>query len=342
MVLAHVYENSRGNYSSGWLLAGNAARMMQLLHLHTFDETYRTHLPRNLSPLLQPEALRRLAWSTFYIDAMLGNGPFGIRCLTEDLFTIQLPSREVFFLGDEQVTTEGLHEGDDGGNGPNSTSVAGGGAVGLSGWLVRTAAARRRVIDLTNEFKDTTKTIDRLETEVVAMTADLDSVIRGLPRRLQYSDDNLVLSRDCLPAFLLLHVMRHDCFLNIARLHLCMATKRPGGLDTPTSDKHRMDRITHAVPLSRIIAEGLRRGISLDPQIGVVAYVALESESACASSVNLSAVLLLEPPRLAPRDPTIDPKSPVYTEAMVPLLTILRLMGHAERTKSRLVSPLPE
>lgn len=263
--------------------------MMQLLHLHTFDETYRNQLPRNVSPLLQPEALRRLAWSTFYIDATLGNGPFAIRCLTEDLLTIQLPSREVFFLGDEQVTTERLHEGDDGGNGKGllpGTGVPGGGAVGLSGWLLRTAAVRRRVIDLTNEFKDTTKSIGQLETEVAAMTADLDGVIRGLPKRLQYSDDNLVLSRDCLPAFILLHVVRHDCFLSIARLHLCMATKLPGGLDTPTSDKHRLDRINHAVPLSRIIEDGLRRGISFDPQIGVVAYVALESESTCALSLT--------------------------------------------------------
>ena len=79
---------------------------MQFHSLHVFDEAYpsRSRLtPRN--PLLKRESLRRLAWSVFYLDAMVDAGRHGVHMLSDEGYHIQLPCDESDFIYDRDVIT---------------------------------------------------------------------------------------------------------------------------------------------------------------------------------------------------------------------------------------------
>ena len=81
---------------------------MQFLSLHTFDETYPQPHAIRLNPLLKPEALRRLAWSVFYLDTMADAGRHGIHTVTETGYHLQLPADEASFMRGVDVVTSTL------------------------------------------------------------------------------------------------------------------------------------------------------------------------------------------------------------------------------------------
>ncbi|KAI1459665.1 hypothetical protein F4805DRAFT_455463 [Annulohypoxylon moriforme] len=320
LLLAQQYDLNRGNFTSAWLLGASCTRMMQMMSLQTFDRTYPANLASNLqlSPLLTREALRRVAWSTFYIDTIVDGGRYGFHTVDEKAFRLQLPCEQATFLSDEMVVTEPLFY--------NPTNLANANTdnikrapLDMSAYLLRTAAARRRALHFAFRASHREQTVEQLSAELVALEADIEEVITALPKRFHFNTDNMFLYRDRLITFILLHVLRHNVFIVVGRAALQVYQRDADKAELVS--QVRRDRISHALPIASIISKGLKADVSFDSQISVQAYVALE-------------ILLFEPRRLVEVDPLIDPKSPKLMEAIPPLLTVIRdIAGRSEFVK---------
>ena len=248
-----------------------------MMSLQTFDRTYPAEFASNLrlSPLLSCEALRRVAWCTFYCDSIVDGGRYGFHIVDEKAYRVQLPCDLTSFLADEAVVTEPLFC-----NTANTTYTNAENPerapLDMSAYLIRAAAARRRALHFAFRASHREQTVDQLSAELVALEADIEEVIAALPRRFHFTKDNMFLHRDRLITFILLHVLRHNLFVILGRASLQIYQ-----LDSSKADlipQIRQNRISHALPTAGLLSEGLKAGISFDPQIGVYAYVALESK----------------------------------------------------------------
>ncbi|OAA76214.1 Transcription factor [Akanthomyces lecanii RCEF 1005] len=318
LLLAQHYDLNRGNFTSAWLLGAECTRMMQMMSLQNFDRTYPANLSANarLSPLLTSEALRRVAWSTFYIDTIVDGGRYGFHIVDENAYRLQLPCDETRFLSNETVVGESslnkISQPLD-----TASDTAEGAHLGMSAFLLRTAAARRRALHFAFRASHMEKSVDELSVELTTLEADVKDVIASLPTRFHFNSDNMFLHRDQLTTFILLHIIRHNLFIIIGRAALQIY--QPDAAKEELIPPVRQNRISHALPIAGLISEGLKANIAFDPQIGVQAYVALEN--------GMTLVLLFEPRRLAELDPSIDPQSAALMEAIPHLLTVVRSLA---------------
>lgn len=255
---------------------------MQMMSLQTFDRTYAAKFSQNvrLSPLLSREALRRVAWATFYVDTIVDGGRYGFHTVDEKAFRLQLPCEQSSFLGNEIVITDWLFNDE-----PAKPSVTCTGSEGqnierapldMSAYLIRIAAARRRALHFAFRASHKEQTVEVLLNELTILRADIEEVIAGLPRRFHFNMDNVILQRDRLTTFILLHVMRHNLFIIHGRAALQVYQRQSD--KAQLMPQVRRNRISHALPIARLISEGIKANISFDPQVGVQAYVALEGK----------------------------------------------------------------
>ena len=246
------------------------------MSLQTFDRTYPADPAHNLqlSPLLSYEALRRVAWSTFYADTIVDGGRYGFHIVDEKSYRLQLPCDEASFLSNETVITEPLIDDSSAGASMNAENNPRS-ALDVSAYLLRAAAARRRALHFAFRASHREQTAEQLSIELGALEADMEQVINALPRRFYFNSDNMFLHRDRLITFLLLHILRHNLFIVVGRAALQVYQRNAAKADL--IPQIRRNRISHALPIAGLVAEGLKAGISFDPQIGVHAYVALES-----------------------------------------------------------------
>ncbi|KAH8891221.1 hypothetical protein GQ53DRAFT_823853 [Thozetella sp. PMI_491] len=283
------------------------------MSLQTFDRTYPANTTSNvrLSPLLSCEALRRVAWSTFYIDTIVDGGRYGFHTVDEKAYRLQLPCDQASFLSNETVITEPLFY--DPADSASSNADKGERApLDMSGYLLRTAAARRRALHFAFRASHGEQTVEELSAELATLETDMEKVIAALPKRFNFNTDNKLLHRDRLSTFILLHIIRHNLFIVLGRAALQVYQRDPATADR--IPQVRRKRILHALPIAGLVLEGLKADISFDPQIGVQAYVALE-------------ILLFEPPRLAEIDPSIDTRAPELLEAISHLLAVIRSLA---------------
>ncbi|KAF3395488.1 hypothetical protein DPV78_009190 [Talaromyces pinophilus] len=308
LLLAHHYDLNRNYFSSAWLLGATCTRMMQMMSLQTLDSGHRNQRPAHLSlsPLLSQEALRRMAWSTFYLDTIVDGGRWGFHTVDENTFRIQLPCDQASFLVNEPVTTEPLEAVL---TSPGNTNQADHMSLDMSAYLLRTAAMRRRALHFAFRTSYGEEPEEEVTAKLVALENDVEKVVYALPKRFQFSFDNMILHRDRLATFILLHILRHNLYIILGRAAL--QVYRGNSAKADLLQLVRRDRISHALPIAGLVSEGLKAGISFDPQMGVHAYVSLE-------------ILLFEPRRLAKDDPSVDPQTPEIVGAMSQLLTTIR------------------
>ena len=253
--------------------------MLQYLSLQTFDQTYASsELPDN--PFLRPETLRRLAWSVLYQDTMSDAGIFGDHLIVEEAFTIQLPTDEINFEAGIEVRTALLDTprldiaplspvGD------KDESTAPG--KSLLSCLLRAALARRRVHHFNSRILGSRKSAEELMDQLGVIEDTMRNAIVKLPSDLAYTKYNLVRHRSIRIQFMLLHLLRHNCFLMLSLARINIADKF--GEDESNLIKTRQDRVRHALAVSQIVAEMVSEGIPGDLFVSVQAYSCVESGS---------------------------------------------------------------
>ena len=249
---------------------------MQMMSLQVFDRTYPVKFPSNLglSPLLSCEALRRLAWSTFYADTLLDGGRYGFHVVDEKSYRLQLPCDNVSFLSNETVVTEPLHHNPKniGHQTPDNLQRA---PLDMLAYLLRTAALRRRILHLAFRASHQEGTVEEMNSELLATEVDSEVFINALPRKFHFTTDNMFIHRERLISFLLLHVLRHNLFIILGRAALLIYQRDHTKADLIS--QVRQKRIARALPIAALINEGLKAGVRFDVHMGIQAYVVLES-----------------------------------------------------------------
>lgn len=176
-------------------------RMMQMMQLLTFDVKYPLDKEITLSPLLSREVLRRVAWSTFYLDSMVDGGRYGYQSVNCDAFRIQLPSREESFLRNEAVRTETLYR---------DTIEPLSNNLGLSALLIRAAAMRRTALHVVFRISQRDWPSSTAEHELRALELDITRFFETLPAQYYFNPSNTFCHRSRLPAFTTFHLLRHN------------------------------------------------------------------------------------------------------------------------------------
>ncbi|KAJ5775489.1 uncharacterized protein N7511_000500 [Penicillium nucicola] len=242
------------------------------------------------------------------IRPITDGGRYGFHTIDENSFRLQLPCDQASFLGNERVTTEPLFPcpNDSQNIASKNTYHA---SLDMSAYLLRTAAARRRALHFAFRASHEEGAIETMTAELSTLEADIESVIKGLPKRFHFNTDNVCIHRDRLTMFILMHILRHNLFIALGRAALLIHQRDPARSDLMIQVRRK--RILHALPIAGLVSEGLRAGIAFDPHIGVHAYVALE-------------ILLFEPRRLAETDSHVKLKAPEITEAIPHLLMVIR------------------
>ena len=245
---------------------------MQVLSLHTFDETYPEAEKLVSHPLLKIEALRRLAWAVFFLDTTLDAGRHGVHTVTEEGYHLQLPCGETDFAQGKRVRTAFLsHRHDLSTIAGPPTSVQ---RLGISAHLMRTAAMRRRIMHYNSTRRYSVEHVSASLKQVDLLGKDLQDVIAALPPNLMYSLATLALQAEQQTSFILLHTLRHNCFLMLARtrMNICGARQEL----TETLHTSMRERIRHAISVARIVGDAIQFGVNCDPFVAVQAYSALE------------------------------------------------------------------
>lgn len=248
---------------------------MQFLSLHNYDEVYPQPHSIQLNRLLSPEALRRLAWSVYFLDCMGDAGRHGVHTVTEEGYQIQLPCDETSFVRGIEVRTESLHRP---GNlpclSPTGQSPPEGVTLGVSGHIIKTSAFRRRILHYKSRIKYMTATAQMMLEHLQNVENELKVLMAELPADLVYIEDNLYIHPERRTAFVLLHALRHNCFIMLAETRLIVCSRDPNLHDLAYT--WMRDRVRHAYPVSRIVADALRLGVVCDPFVGCLAYTGIE------------------------------------------------------------------
>lgn len=208
---------------------------MQFLSLHNYDEVYPQPHSIILNRLLSPEALRRLAWSVYFLDTMGDAGRHGVHAVTDEGYQIQLPCDETSFVRGIEVKTESLHRSSDN---PHLSSTAqapsSGVSLGVSAHIIKTAAYRRRLLHYNSRLKYLSVTVHVMLDHLSIMEKDLKVLVAELPADLVYIEDNLYLHPERRTAFVLLHALRHNCFIMWQKLGSTYAVEMPPFMIKPT------------------------------------------------------------------------------------------------------------
>jgi hypothetical protein len=295
--------------------------MMQFLSLQQFDEAYPSLPTARLNPLLTREALRRTAWAVFYGDTMADAGRHGVHLVTESSFHIQLPADDDSFTRDIEAVTAPLRPAHHASGLSPIAFAPSEPPLGVAAHLLRAAALRRRVLHYNSLIPRSTEPVVKMLDDLAAFETELQATLADLPSTLSYNQGNLFAHKTDRPAFILLHVLQHNCFLMLALARLSACARDPGYADLALG--FRRDRIRHALPVSRIVGDMLRLNVSCDHSIAVQAYTSIESEFYSRRLVA-HPVLLFDPVHINRADSTFPTKTHEYAEALSILLGLMR------------------
>lgn len=263
---------------------------MQFLSLHLYDEVYSQPHTISLNKLLSPEAMRRLAWAVFFMDAICDAGRHDVHTVTEEAYHIQLPCDETSFARGVEMRTESLRRPNDLEIlSPNGQVSTGGPTLGVSAHIIKTAVFRRRLLHFKSRIKYMTASANTMLETLVTMERELKAVLSEITPDLVYSEDNLYVHPERRTAFILLHALRHNCFIMLAETRLIICTKDSDLQGQNTT--WMKDRVRHAYPVASIVSDALRLGIVCDPWIGALAYTCIEGELRPARALTGSAAL---------------------------------------------------
>lgn len=111
-VLLHDHEIRIGNYAAAFVLTGIITRMTQALQLNVeYSHDIFHDEPNNGPTVCSKEARRRLMWSCYVLDSLIGSGVDQLTLLKDPDIRIQLPCNERNFVLQVPCVTEMLQNG---------------------------------------------------------------------------------------------------------------------------------------------------------------------------------------------------------------------------------------
>ncbi|KAI5361261.1 hypothetical protein Slin15195_G123740 [Septoria linicola] len=267
-ILLHDYEIRMGNYSNAFMLSAITARMAQALQInleHSTDVLCRE--PGSGPSASVKESRRRLMWSCYITDALVGSGIDQLTLIDEADIKIQLPCNERNFVLEEPCITETLEEGQMlKFLPPELLPSYPQDSMGMTAFYLRHIATRRKVLRYLKHL-DSAKPPWYPDSEFAQLDAELRHWYNTLPANLQFTPATLYIRQETsqVGALCALHYAYHQTMCDLYRVGTPGLYKLRSAFSygPEQQDFHRHLQLTlfgHARSLATIMAEALRHG----------------------------------------------------------------------------------
>lgn len=263
--LLYDYALRVGNFAQAFMLGGITARMVQALQLNLEYSTDVLCIEPGLS-ISAREARRRLMWSCFVTDALLGSGVDQLMLIDERDIKIQLPCNERRFIQETACVTRTLDGGVLGFLQPDTIPVNTDENMGIMAYFVQHIHVRKQVL----------RYIKHLDTAISPWLPNSEFAILdkacwkwydNLPENLQFTTSTIYARKASsqLGALILLHCSHYQTLCDLYRLGAPALFKLRSAIDFPPEQseflqKLRGDLYNAARTLATIIGEAERHG----------------------------------------------------------------------------------
>ncbi|CAL5875294.1 uncharacterized protein PFLUO_LOCUS9599 [Penicillium psychrofluorescens] len=281
-VLLHDYAVRMGNFANAFMLSGLITRMTQALQINL---EYNTDLlcqdaETGLSAT-DKESRRRLMWSCYVMDALVGSGVDQLTLVEERDMKIQLPCNERNFLQQRPCLTETLEPGNwlkfIPGELNTDTILPN---MGIMAYFIRHISIRKRVLRYIKHLGDAKVPWDP-DSEFAMLDADCRAWYESLPASLQFMPDAIYIRKDSsqLGALCVLHCAHYQTICDLYRLGAPALYKLRAAFDFPPEQQdflHHLQQVLFdaARTLASIIGETMRHDsrILADSWLPTIAY----------------------------------------------------------------------
>ncbi|KAL3461787.1 fungal-specific transcription factor domain-containing protein [Aspergillus heterothallicus] len=265
--LLYDYALRVNNFAQAFMLGGLTARMAQALQINLeYSTDVLCQEPgRNLS-ITERESRRRLMWSCFVTDALLGSGVDQLTLISERDIKIQLPCSERLFLHSTPAITHTLTSSTLPFIPPSATPPNPESNTGLMASFIHHISIRKQVLRYIKHL-DTALSPWLPTSEFTLLDTACKTWYTSLPPNLTWTPATIYARRASsqLGALLLLHASHHQTLCDLYRLGAPALFKLRSPISFPPSQytylqKLRADLFTAAQSLARIIAEAESHG----------------------------------------------------------------------------------
>ncbi|KAJ5971510.1 uncharacterized protein N7479_001428 [Penicillium vulpinum] len=235
-VLLHDYAVRLGNFANAFMLSGITTRMTQALQINL---EYNTDIlcrdTGNGLPVTAKESRRRLMWSCYIMDALVGSGVDQLTLMDERDIKIQLPCNDRNFTQQVPCLTETLYPGswlkfipedlDTKSLLPN---------MGIMAYFIRQISIRKRVLRYIKHLGEAMVPWDPAS-EFALLDSDCRAWYDSLPASLQFTPDAIYIRKDTsqLGALCLLHCAHYQTVCDLYRLGAPALYKLRAAFDFP-------------------------------------------------------------------------------------------------------------
>ncbi|CAG8237876.1 unnamed protein product [Penicillium olsonii] len=267
-VLLHDYAVRLGHFANAFMLSGITTRMTQALQINL---EYNTDIlcrddVEGLS-VTEKESRRRLMWSCYVMDALVGSGVDQLTLMDERDIKIQLPCNERNFTQQLPCLTETLSPGSwlkilPGHFEPHALLPN----MGMMAYFIRHISIRKRVLRYIKHLGDAIVPWDP-KSEFSALDSDCRAWYASLPPSLQFTQAAVYIRKDTsqLGALCLLHCAHYQTICDLYRLGAPALYKLRAAFDFPPEQRHFLRHLQQVLfdaarSLASIIGETARHG----------------------------------------------------------------------------------
>lgn len=254
-----------GNFAQAFMLGGITARMAQALQINLEFSTDILCLEPGLSVSAR-EARRRLMWSCFVTDALLGSGVDQLMLIEERDIKIQLPCNERRFLQEAPCVTRTLDGTVLGFLRPEITPVDPDENMGIMAYFIQHIRIRKQVLRYIKHL-DKAMSPWLPNSEFAILDKACWDWYNSLPENLQFTSSAIYTRKASsqLGALVLMHCAHHQTLCDLYRLGAPALFKLRSAIEFPPEqseylEKMRSDLYKAAKSLAAIIAEAERHG----------------------------------------------------------------------------------
>ncbi|OQE43592.1 hypothetical protein PENCOP_c003G02269 [Penicillium coprophilum] len=281
-VLLHDYAVRMGNFANAFMLSGLTTRMTQALQINL---EYNTDILcqdlDNGLPVTEKESRRRLMWSCYIMDALVGSGVDQLMLMDERDIKIQLPCNERNFTQQVPCLTETLSPGSWlkilPENIDTKTLLPN---MGIMAYFIRQISIRKRVLRYIKHLGDAMVPWDPAS-EFAHLDSDCRAWYDSLPASLQFTPDAMYIRKDTsqLGALCLLHCTHYQTICDLYRLGAPALYKLRAAFDFPPEQGEFLGHLQQVLfdsarALATIIAQTAAHGPQMlaDSWLPTIAY----------------------------------------------------------------------
>ncbi|KAL2833694.1 hypothetical protein BDW59DRAFT_168788 [Aspergillus cavernicola] len=265
--LSYDYALRVGNFAQAFMLGGLTARMAQALQINLeYSTDVLCQDPGHNPSVSAREARRRLMWSCFVTDALLGSGVDQLMLIEERDIKIQLPCNERRFLQESPCITRTLDGTPLGFLPPEVIPADPDENMGVMAYFIQHIQIRKQVL----------RYIKHLDTAMLPWLPNSEFAILdkacwkwydSLPENLKFTTSTIYMRKTSsqLGALVLLHCSHHQTLCDLYRLGAPALFKLRSAIEFPPEQsefvqKMRWDLYQAAKTLATIIGEAEQHG----------------------------------------------------------------------------------